>query len=168
MEATDKKSQHEKTRHLSMFNYLNQLQIEYLIAEFRKKIYPSMVDKDYWNGVMELKKEKIVDIAAKNHLPTIFDSKEVKLEKYNELYPIEGFPNIWYRPDNEEEAEKQKYLDKRYYYARGCEVKILEGNKILIGTIKDVDFINEKISVLIQGKSSTPLSYPINKITRIL
>ena len=41
----------EKTRNLSVAEYFLQIQKEYLIADFRRKIYYSSKDKAYWTKV---------------------------------------------------------------------------------------------------------------------
>ena len=49
----------KKTRNLSVAEYFLVIQKEYLIAEFRKKIYFSKNDKNYYQRVMNGKREKI-------------------------------------------------------------------------------------------------------------
>ena len=43
----------EKTRNLSVAEYYAVIQREYLIAEFRKKIYYNPKDKNYYQRVMK-------------------------------------------------------------------------------------------------------------------
>ena len=66
----------KKNRNLSVAEYFLIIQKEYLIAEFRKKIYFSKNDKIYYQRVMDGKKNKINDIAKRNRLDSIFNNSE--------------------------------------------------------------------------------------------
>ena len=70
----------KKNRNLSVAEYFLIIQKEYLIAEFRKKIYFSKNDKIYYQRVMDGKKNKINDIAKRNRLDSIFNNSE-KMEE---------------------------------------------------------------------------------------
>lgn len=76
-------------RSLSVVEYFHVIQREYLMAEFRRKIYFSPKDKRYFSRVMEFKREKIHDIANRNKLTSIFTSPEkmrdVKAELFDSL-----------------------------------------------------------------------------------
>lgn len=48
----------EKTRNLSVAEYFLQIQKEYLIADFRRKIYYSPKDKAYWTKVCGYKEAR--------------------------------------------------------------------------------------------------------------
>lgn len=76
-------------RSLSVAEYFYVIQREYLMAEFRRKIYFSPKDKRYFSRVMEFKREKIHDIANRNKLTSIFTSPEkmrdVKAELFDSL-----------------------------------------------------------------------------------
>ena len=56
----------KKTRHLSTYEYLQVLQIEYIVAELRKKIYVKKKDKDFYRRVLEGIEKKIKDISTKD------------------------------------------------------------------------------------------------------
>jgi hypothetical protein len=153
-----------KTRDLSIFEFYEQLQLEYIVLELRKKIYPSLTDKEYYTRVMDQKREKIIDIASKNYLPSIFTDKKIKQHKYNEVYNAFGLPNFFYK----DEDHKLKYalLDKKYYYLPGSEVRITIDGEVKVGKIEEVDFIENKaiISCSVQGKYKVNLEY----IARVL
>lgn len=100
----------EKTRNLSVAEYYAVLQKEYLIAEFRKKIYYSPKDRAYYERVMDHKREKISDIASRNNLDSIFTSPEVLRGVREELFDPVGHPVF---PLTEE--------DQRHYFAVGNE-----------------------------------------------
>lgn len=136
----------EKTRDLTVFEFFEQLQLEYIVLELRRKIYPSLTDKDYYHRVMEQKKEKIQDIGSKNYLPSIFTDKNIKNHKYSQVYVPFGMPNFFYKDEN----HKQKYavLDKKYYYLPESEVRFSIDGEIRIGKINSVDFIKNNANII--------------------
>lgn len=71
---------------LSVAEYFHVIQREYLMAEFRRKIYFSPKDKRYFSRVMEFKREKIHDIANRNKLTSIFTSPEKMRDVKAELF----------------------------------------------------------------------------------
>lgn len=73
-------------RSLSVAEYFYVIQREYLMAEFRRKIYFSPKDKRYFSRVMEFKREKIHDIANRNKLTSIFTSPEKMRDVKAELF----------------------------------------------------------------------------------
>lgn len=73
-------------RNLSVAEYFHVIQREYLMAEFRRKIYFSPKDKRYFSRVMEFKREKICDIANRNKLTSIFTSPEKMRDVRAELF----------------------------------------------------------------------------------
>lgn len=76
-------------RHISILEYFDRLQYEYLLYELRIKIYPSSEDKDKFRKILDFKREKIEDIADKNSLSSIFNSgiklEEIERKFYNEF-----------------------------------------------------------------------------------
>lgn len=84
----------EKTRNLSVAEYFDVIQKEYLIAEFRKKIYYSPKDKRYYQRVMNHKKKKIQDIASRNNLASIFNSDQKMTEIHDEIFDRLGKPKF--------------------------------------------------------------------------
>jgi hypothetical protein len=83
-----------KTRNLSVAEYFLAIQKEYLIAEFRKKIYFSPNDKAYYQKVMNYKVEKINDIASRNRLDSILNNSERMEEMRGELFDKLGKPKF--------------------------------------------------------------------------
>lgn len=81
-----------KERNLSIAEFFSVLQKEYLIAEFRKKIYFKKSDKIYYQRVMDGKKEKINNIAQRNHLNSIFSDSKLYDECKKELFDSVGTP----------------------------------------------------------------------------
>lgn len=100
----------EKTRNLSVATYFSVIQQEYLIAEFRRKIYYKPKDKNYYQRVMGFKKEKIENIAKRNNLESIFTS-QAKMEQIRSLvFDKSGRPNF-----------EMNETDIANYYATGNE-----------------------------------------------
>ena len=84
----------KKTRNLSVAEYFLVIQKEYLIAEFRKKIYFSKNDKNYYQRVMNGKREKIEMISKRNRLDNIFNNDAKTEEMRNELFDRLGKPKF--------------------------------------------------------------------------
>lgn len=100
----------EKTRDLSVAEYYSIIQREYLVAEFRRKIYYNHKDKAYYERVMAHKRDKINDIASRNHLDSIFTAPELLREVREELFDSCGHPTF---PLTDE--------DRRNYFSVGNE-----------------------------------------------
>ena len=100
----------EKTRNLSVAEYFHVIQKEYLIAEFRKKIYYNPKDKNYYQRVMNHKKKKIQDIAHRNNLASIFNSDRKMSEIHSEIFDRLGKPKF-----------NMSDTDIENYYATGNE-----------------------------------------------
>lgn len=156
-----------KTRDLSYFKFLDILQSEYILAELRKKIYPSLSDKNYYERVMKGKKEKIEDIAIRNSLKTIFNDKETKIKKYKEIYNDQGYPNFFYR--NEEDRLNNEIKDKRNYYMIGSEVKVfsINGGEEKIGKIDSISFKTMTAKIEFEDINEINI-FDLNLVTRIL
>lgn len=110
----------KKNRNLSVAEYFLIIQKEYLIAEFRKKIYFSKNDKIYYQRVMDGKKNKINDIAKRNRLDSIFNNSEKIEEMRAELFDKLGKPKF-----------EMSQTDIENYYASGNEFSFRGGVWIL-------------------------------------
>ena len=126
----------EKTRNLSVAEYFSVIQREYLIAEFRKKIYYSPKDKNYYSRVMKHKAEKINDIASRNHLDSILNSSSKMELVRSELFDKLGRPKFEL---NETDVEN--------YYATGNEFSFR-------GDIWILDQVNSDKSLTLYSPSS--------------
>ena len=87
-------SENRKNRELSAAEYFIQIQKEYLIAQFRSKIYFNPKDKRYWKRVMEYKSEKINSIALRNKLNSILNSEKKMNDFHNRLFDRNGKPRF--------------------------------------------------------------------------
>lgn len=115
----------KKNRNLSVAEYFLIIQKEYLIAEFRKKIYFSKNDKIYYQRVMDGKKNKINDIAQRNRLDSIFNNSEKMEEMRAELFDKLGKPKFEMSP-----------TDIENYYASGNEFSF-RGDIWILDQIKE-------------------------------
>ena len=115
----------KKNRNLSVAEYFLIIQKEYLIAEFRKKIYFSKNDKIYYQRVMDGKKNKINDIAKRNRLDSIFNNSEKMEEMRAELFDNLGKPKFEMSP-----------TDSENYYASGNEFSF-RGDIWILDQIKE-------------------------------
>ena len=87
-------SKNRSNRELSAAEYFIQIQKEYLIAQFRSKIYFSPKNKRYWKKVMDFKAEKIKSIATRNRLNSILNNEEKMVEFQNRLFDHNGKPKF--------------------------------------------------------------------------
>jgi len=125
----------KQQRHLSVAEYFLQIQKEYLIADFRRKIYYSPKDKAYYKKVMGYKKDKINAIAERNHLKSILNDVDKYAELRNLLFDSNGKPRF------EMTAE-----DVKNYYCVGNEFSY-------VGEIYTLDQINEDGTLTIYNQS---------------
>lgn len=140
-----------KTRNLSVAEYFLAIQKEYLIAEFRKKIYFSPNDKAYYQKVMNYKAEKINDIASRNRLDSILNNSERMEEMRDELFDKLGKPKF-----------EMNKTDLENYYAIGNDFSFR-------GDIWILDQINEDGTLILYSEKLQ--KYEIadkNEICRIL
>lgn len=111
----------QKSRNLSVAEYFIQVQKEYLIADFRRKIYYNPKDKAYYERVMGYKKEKIEDISKRNNLSNIFNSTEKLAEVSAELFDLMGNPKF-----EMDEKDLQNYYSIGNEFSHGGEIWILD------------------------------------------
>jgi len=156
----------EKTRDLSMYEYLQELQKEYVVAELRRKIYTKKKDREYFGRVMKGKREKIEDISLRNTLPSIFTSRETRELISEAVYTEWGMPNFFYKRTAIEEELRPK--DFFYYYYKNSEFKVkLETGEVGVGILTSVDQENDIVYIKLKG-SSTEGIYTLNTVSRIL
>lgn len=109
-------------RNLSLSEYLDILQEEYLITKFRRSIYPAQTDKLFFEKVMKMKQDKIENISTKLKIDTIFNNSKlfdsVRSKIFNYLnQPIFGMNS----------------KDEYYYYYKGSDfITVLDRSKCKI------------------------------------
>ena len=139
-----------KTRHLSTYEYLQILQIEYIVAELRKKVYVKKKDRDFYKRVLEGKEKKIKDICLRNSLPSLFEDDTTKAEVYAEVYKAYGYPSFHYK--NDEQIQEFKAKDFYYYYYKGADFRVKEGEEVKVGTLVSVDEENKIVYLKLKGE----------------
>src|SRR5690606_3308450 len=117
MNSTNK----EKSRNIPLYDFFEILQLEYIVAELRAKIYGKDKDRKYWKRVMSGKKETVQNIADKNNLRSMFEDESYKYMLESKIYNTEGFPNFIYR--DEAHKQNQEYYDLLYYYYKDSDVR---------------------------------------------
>lgn len=154
-----------KSRHLSILDYFENLQVEYIQADLRHKIYPKLKDKAYWNRVKEGKKATIIKLSEKNSIPSIFSDDTMLRDFEKRVYRDVSYPIFTYR-DEQHEME-QSYLDLRWYYNQGSDVRVDIDGDILIGKISK-EFIPYKDNHVFVNVKGVETQYNIKQVTRIL
>ncbi len=162
-----------KSRHLSAAQLFDILQEEYIVCELRSKIYPECLKnkegkivypRDYWKSLMQKKKDKIIDLATKNNLFSIFDDSRVMNDFYKKIIPENGFPKFIYKDDHQRLLQEK--WDIHNYYSKGSLVKVLlENGECINSAIEKVDFSKDKAYISLNQNSL--LEVPLESITRI-
>lgn len=141
----------KKTRNLSVAEYFLQIQKEYLIADFRRRIYFSPKDKSYWNRVCGYKEVRINKIANRNNLNSILNSEDKYNELRAELFDHNGKPKWELTPS-----------DIQNYYSNGNEFCYL-------GEIYILDQVNADGSLTLYSPDKEEyISVQKDEVSRIL
>jgi hypothetical protein len=151
-----------KKQNLSTLQYLDKLNIEWWVNNFRKKIYPKIKDKEYYKRVCELKKNRIIEISQRNNIDCIFDNEE-KMRLLNNKFKVDGGIPLFEGLNN---------LDLVNYYYPNSDCRVFLGNSegkpiFFIGKIKSFLKDLNSVEVLLEGDSD-PKTFLINKVARIL
>jgi len=151
------------SRKLSVTELFDVLQEEYIVCQLRAKIYLKPHLKEYWSKVSEGKKKKIVDIAKKNSLPSIFDHKKIEEEYTEKVFREKGYPHFYYT--SKEVKAQQEYWDLWNYYYKESPVKVFFDDKgIEEGVVVKNDIEERKVLVKINNKEYL---MSMEKVTRI-
>lgn len=147
---------------LSTLQYLEKLNTEWWINNFRRKIYPKIKDKEYYKRVCDLKKNRIIEISERNSITNMFEDT-VKMEAINARFKVEGGIPLF---------EGLTNLDLINYYLPGNDCRVHLGNAggkpiIFFGKIKNFYKESNSVQVLIEG-DLTSKTFLINKVSRIL
>ena len=142
-----------KSRHLSTYEYYEIVQIEYICAILRAKIYPKPQDKEYWNKVATSKKVVIENISERNRqLPSIFTDSDLESALQRRVYRENTYPIFVYK--NEEQKLNQEYLDLCYYYGKGSDVRFLDedSGEYVVGKVKEYKPFSSTLIVIYNEK----------------
>lgn len=153
----------EKSRHLSIYQYFEILQIEWLVADLRFRIAVKAKDKEFWKKVKEGKKQTFEAIADRNSLPTLFTDSDLKAALEKRIYECEGLPNFHYK--DEAAKQIQGYWDQLHYYRPSTEVRFELFGEVRVGTIDKYHPNAEKIKIKYDGET---LEVPTKEVSRIL
>lgn len=153
----------KKTRKQSVYEFFQTLQVEWIVADLRSRIYPQPSDKAFWTKVKEGKKQIIENIAEKNFLPTIFVDSEMKRALENKVYRDKGVPSFLYKDDNQQRI--QEPLDLTYYYAKDADVRFELYGEQKVGKVKSYIPFSPTIIITYEEKD---LSIPTSEVTRII
>lgn len=121
-----------KSRDLSLADYYEILQKEYISYHIRSKIYPPEYAKKYEN-YCKCKREKIEKISNKNTIPSIFNLQGLRQKIFDSFFNAYGLPNFEYRDD------KSRHImgrwDKEYWFGTGVSIKVKTDSEILVVTV---------------------------------
>lgn len=137
--------QKPKSRHLSIYQFFETLQLEWLIADLRFRISIKAKDKEYWKKVKEGKQLTIEGIADRNSLPTIFTDSDLKADLEKRIYGSGNYPDFHYK--DESNKQLQGYWDLLHYYRPGTEVRFDLFGEIKVGKIKTYRVNDPKLKV---------------------
>lgn len=137
-----------KTRNLSIFEFLEVLQKEYICCELRVKTYTHEKQRLYWQEVGEKKKEKILSISQKYTLPTIFSDPSIHKIMEFSIYGNFGFPHFIYR-DETQKVQIQKW-DVLNYYSKDTPVKVDINGEIKDGKVLKTEIFDPPPIILVQ------------------
>lgn len=155
-----------KSRNLSIFDYIEILQEEYMCFDIRSKIYRFKVHKDYWNLVKEGKKKSIIEICKRNSLPSIFTS-HIEAERVGKKVFI-GLPYPKFSYKDEKFRAQWEQWDEKNYFNRDANVKVeMPEGAMLYGSITGYDYNTKLVTVRVRGED---VVREVNKdqVTRIL
>lgn len=127
---------------ISLVEFFEVVQKEYIVAELRSRIFPSEKDKNFWRKVMKDKEKKILDISDRNSLPNIIEDRETRKDFYKRVCGEYGYPNFIYKDDEQRLGSGfhpgLEELDFTYYYNLNAEVKMGDNKLFKIGRIVEV------------------------------
>lgn len=157
--------QKPKNRTLSTYEFFEQIQIEYIVAILRARIYTLPHDKKYWNRVAEGKKVTIESITEKNQgLPNIFTDSDLKAALERRVYNDSTYPNFTYR--DEDHKKVQEYFDLLHYYAKDSDVRFDIGLGIQHGKVKMYKPLDK--FVVVKDSEDNEYKLEVSKVARIL
>lgn len=131
-----------KSRHISVFDYLQALQQEYICLEIRSKIYIHKNDREYFKGLMSKKRMSIMTLADKNSLSNIIVDEPEYMRVWKTVVPAYGLPNFIYNIVN--------VSDKQLTFPYKGTVVEVEGK---CGVTERVNFDDNTVTVLVDGQS---------------
>lgn len=165
MENNSENVTSKKSRDLSILDFYEILQVEWICADLRRKIYPKIKDKNYWTRVAEGKKNTIQRLAEKNSLPSIFDDESMLRIFEKKVYKENAYPEFIYK--NENNKNEQEYWDLHYYLYIYSEVRVIIAGETKLGKITKefIPYKDVNVMVTVDGVEKP---YSPSLVTRIL
>lgn len=153
----------DRSRELSIDEYLKVLQLEYFTHKVRSLIFDKPEFIKMAKDIAEFKKERIELLAKKHFKCSIFLSAEEYFSFYEkEFLNPTGVPNFQY-PANEQKRNSQWFWDMIYLFGKD-QVVIFEDNEYRI--LKN-DTKNQTICIKM-GKKKKDVKYSDVKIKRFI
>jgi len=152
----------EVNRRICLSDFFSNLQMEYISYKVRALIYAREFDVQKFNAICSGKREKIEQIAYRNKLPSIFNSKQQQEKYIEKFFGQSGLPDFKYRDDYQTNV-KGKW-DNIYFFEKGKSVFLIEEG--VFGTIVKLNCSNNQVEVKIEGEETFKLS-AIDNIRRI-
>ena len=140
-------NQPNKTRNLSIFEFLDVLQRELVCCEIRSKTDTHEGQRIYWEEIGEKKKEKIKEICRKHYLPNMLADKNIKKVVESSIYGDFGFPKFIYK-DEEQKSQIYKW-DVLNYYSKGTKVIIKINDSLQEAEVVKVEFLGPPAIIVI-------------------
>ncbi len=151
---------------LDLYQLCLALQIEYVMASLRSKIYYRKQDKEYYLDLMEKKKAKILDITGRNNLRNIFsDPHYLKGEIEPHVINKVGPPTFHY--NSFQHSEMFKYSDYKCYYSVDSVVSTFVFKEKKIGKVVHYQPFQETLQFQENG-SDEVIEVRVEDTTRIL
>lgn len=144
-----------ESRHISVYDYLQALQQEYICLEIRSKIYVHKNDRDYFKKLMEKKAQNILALAKKNELACIFDDEAEYMGAWKKIVPEYGMPKFIYNIVN----VTDKQLSFPY---KGTVVEVIDGGKY--GVTERVNFSDNTVTIMLDGQ---PARFGYEQVKRL-
>ena len=152
-----------KSRSISLMDYYEILQLEFLSYYFRYMFYEREVDKDKYRDFCKKKRESIEKLSLRNCFGNIFTDEATK-EKYLKKFLNEkGMPNFTYR--DEHQKKHLGYWDKVYMFRSGSLV-IFEGSDWEVD-VNLCKFDSDDDSLLIKN-DRVKRKVPVNEVSLLM
>ena len=140
----------KSSRKLSLLELLKILQYEYLCCDIRIITYVNEKHRDYWAKIASFKKEKIINIAKKKEVESIFSDERLMNNMKSTIYAGFGLPAFMYK--DEADRERQEKWDVLNFFYKNNKVTAHTTKGKFEAIIIYVDVLKKSIIVDIKGE----------------